>query len=206
MKESKAVSIPRNVIHQDETGQVMTTSIQIAEHFGIRHADLLRMVRNLKASSEFVERNFALYSYRASNGKEQRAYNVTKDGLMMLAGKINKPKAAALLEAYIAAFNFMLERGTLAPTLQSRVNEYTARERLSVESAQDASRVMNQRKKQKPALEAEGRQIMDELQCSFRGAGFDVAVAIKRSEPGQQLKKVPSDKRQRRELPIKAAA
>ena len=40
--------------------QATVTSIQIAEHFHKRHADVIRAIDNLECSPEFHERNFAL--------------------------------------------------------------------------------------------------------------------------------------------------
>ena len=40
-------------------GHITATSLQVAEHFGKRHRDVLRAIRNLGCSAEFNERNFA---------------------------------------------------------------------------------------------------------------------------------------------------
>lgn len=65
-------------------GQVKTTSLQVAEYFGKRHADVLRAIANLDCSPEFIERNFALVEYVDAKGEKRPAYEMTKNGFTFL--------------------------------------------------------------------------------------------------------------------------
>jgi Rha family phage regulatory protein len=91
-------------------GELKTTSIKVAEHFGKQHKDVLKRIQNLDCSSEFIERNFALIEVEAEVGfgtRKSPAYEITKDGFMFLAMGFTGKRAAQWKEAYINAFNAM---------------------------------------------------------------------------------------------------
>jgi anti-repressor protein len=88
-------------------GQVITTSLKIAEFFGKQHKDVLRAIERLECSGEFGRRNFAQSSYTNAQNKTQPMITLTRDGFMFLAMGFTGPKAAQIKEAYIAAFNQM---------------------------------------------------------------------------------------------------
>ena len=55
-------------------GRVMTTSLVIAEHFGKRHDDVLKAIRNAlqEVPHEFGARNFVETSYRDRSNRLNR--------------------------------------------------------------------------------------------------------------------------------------
>lgn len=65
-------------------GEIKTTSIVVAEHFGKLHKDVLKAVNNLDCSKEFHERNFAPMQIEVEIGNSAKrmspAYEMTKDG------------------------------------------------------------------------------------------------------------------------------
>lgn len=93
-------------------GTPTTTSRDIAERFGKRHAHVLRDIEALDCPKEFTEPNFGLSAYKDSTGRLQPMYNVTKDGFMFLAMGFTGKEAAAWKVRFIAAFNH-LERQLL---------------------------------------------------------------------------------------------
>ncbi|OKA18153.1 Rha protein [Pseudomonas versuta] len=98
-----------------DKGQVVTTSLRVAEYFGRAHGKVLRAIDNLGCSEKFRRANFGLtVSFREnpSGGApiESRAYQMTKDGWMFLVMGFTGKKAAAIKEAFIAAFNWMAEQ------------------------------------------------------------------------------------------------
>lgn len=109
------VSVPANQIQAivgelvQEDGRIYTTSMQVAEHFGKRHADVLRAIKKLACSQEFTERNFAqcLKINELANGKTEPYFRITRDGFVFLAMGFTGKEAAAWKEAYIVAFNKM---------------------------------------------------------------------------------------------------
>lgn len=105
-------------------GHPAATSLQIAEHFGKNHRDVLRAIDNLDCSPEFSERNFALAGYLDEQGKPRKSYTLTRDGFVFLCMGFTGKEAAAWKEKYIAAFNAMearLRTTATAPTPQTAV-------------------------------------------------------------------------------------
>jgi len=89
-------------------GKVFANSRDVAEHFGKRHADVLRDIDVLIGMSPEAERNFALCSYKAfEEGRSYRAFDMTRDGFTLLAMGFTGAKALQFKLAYIAAFNEM---------------------------------------------------------------------------------------------------
>ena len=92
-------------------GKVVTTSLQVAEHFQRPHKDVLSSIRKLDCSPIFQERNFSLSFYHSKllNGgyKKQPMYYITRDGFTFLAMGFTGKIAARFKEAYINAFNDM---------------------------------------------------------------------------------------------------
>lgn len=85
------------------------TSLQVAEHFGKNHKDVLRDIGVTieKCSQEFNERNFAPVEYTDAKGEKRPMYLLSKDGFMMVAMAYTTPEAMRIKEAYIARFNDM---------------------------------------------------------------------------------------------------
>lgn len=106
-------------------GQITTTSQQIAEHFGKRHADVIRAIRKLEAPDDFTERNFALSEFTDSTGRKLPAYRITRDGFTLLAMGFTGKEAMQWKVAYLTAFNKMeqellAKRTSLPYTAQPR--------------------------------------------------------------------------------------
>lgn len=85
----------------------VVSSLDVAETFEKRHADVLRGIENLKCSDEFTQRNFALSSYKDSSGKSNKEYLITRDGFTILVMGYTGEKAMRFKEAYIKQFNAM---------------------------------------------------------------------------------------------------
>lgn len=85
----------------------VVTSLDIAETFGKRHADVLRDIEKMDCSDEFRERNFALSSYKSAQNKSLPMYYITRDGFTILVMGYTGEKAMRFKEAYIRQFNSM---------------------------------------------------------------------------------------------------
>lgn len=89
------------------------TSLQVAEAFGKRHANVLRDIERTFAqvSEIFGKLNFELTKYTTVNnlGFEVKlpCYLLSKDGLLMVTMGYTTPDAMRVKEAYIARFNEM---------------------------------------------------------------------------------------------------
>lgn len=87
--------------------QPMTNSLKIAEVFGKDHSKVLRDVRKLECSKDFLASNFGEAEYTNADGVNYPMYNITKDGFVFLVMGFTGAKAAQFKEAYINEFNRM---------------------------------------------------------------------------------------------------
>lgn len=88
-------------------GQATATSLQIAEHFGKRHTNVLRAINNLGCSEDFNELNFERVDYIDDKGERRPMYHIARDGFALLAMGFTGKEAMRWKEAYITAFNAM---------------------------------------------------------------------------------------------------
>lgn len=99
-------------------GQVTTTSLALAEHFGGKHWAVVKDIFGLECAIEFREKNFALADYADAEGERQPMIRLTRSGFDLWAttfvGSSKKMKAVA--EAYRQAFE-MMERPRALPTV-----------------------------------------------------------------------------------------
>lgn len=93
-------------------GQVTTTSLDVAAHFGKLHKDVLKRIANLDCSPEFTQRNFAPCTRPGSNNKPEPYYRMTRDGFTFLCMGFTGKEAAKWKEAYINAFNQLEQAAT----------------------------------------------------------------------------------------------
>lgn len=87
--------------------EVFATSKQVAEDFGKHHKNVLRDIDALKKDMPNFEHMFIETKMPDKYGREQRAYNLTKDGFTLLAFGFNGKKAMQFKLDYINAFNEM---------------------------------------------------------------------------------------------------
>lgn len=92
-------------------GQVVTTSLKVAEIFNRQHSHVLRDIRDLDCSDEFRKSNFGLTlktTELPNNATRQDPYYyITRDGFIFLVMGFTGKTAAKFKEAYIRAFNEM---------------------------------------------------------------------------------------------------
>jgi len=111
MSNSIAISPEQFIFAQDQ--ELKTTSLKVAEAFNKRHADVLRSIDKIstQVSDTFNKRNFALIQIDTELGNDRvrkdKAYEMTKDGFMILVMSYTGQKAMAIKESYIDAFNLM---------------------------------------------------------------------------------------------------
>lgn len=102
--------ISANSLVSVNNGQVVTTSLQVAEFFGKQHNEVLKSIKALECSELFRAGNFTLSCYTRKNGNVTKAYPMyylTRDGFTFLAMGFTGKIAAQFKEAYINAFNVM---------------------------------------------------------------------------------------------------
>lgn len=96
-----------NNLVEIQGGQLVVNSLKVAEKFGKAHRDVLKAIRNLDCSEDFILRNFAPSSYTNRQNKTVPCYLLTRDGFSFLCMGFTGKEAARWKEAYIRAFNQM---------------------------------------------------------------------------------------------------
>lgn len=94
-----------NLVIQSQSGKDVTTSLIVAEVFGKEHSKVVRDIENLSCSESFNTANFGVIAYIDSRGREQKAYEMTKDGFSFLVMGYTGAKAGQFKEAFINEFN-----------------------------------------------------------------------------------------------------
>lgn len=107
-------------------GKEVVTSLQIAEHFGIRHHHVLRDIKAIirKVPESFAATNFGFSEYADPTGRALPSYTLTRDGFTLLAMGYNSARAITWKLRYIEAFNALersaLEQAQAAARLEGR--------------------------------------------------------------------------------------
>jgi len=102
-----------------KTEITVVSSLDVAETFEKNHRDVMESIRNIEMNISRAEFSalFYLDSYKASNGKSNPMYLMTRDGFTLLVMGYTGGKAMQFKLAYIKQFNAM-ER-----TLQGKLIE-----------------------------------------------------------------------------------
>ncbi|RMV08829.1 putative antirepressor [Pseudomonas savastanoi] len=102
-------------------GQPMTTSIDIASHFGKLHKNVIKSIKALECTDSFHKLNFEPMEIEVEIGmgkiRKDPAYRITRDGFTFLCMGFTGKEAARWKEAYITAFNRM-EEALKSPPVQ----------------------------------------------------------------------------------------
>jgi len=115
-------------------GVPMVSSHEVADHFGKRHADLLRSIKAIFRNSPegWAERNFAFSEYEDSTGRKLPQADLTRDGFVVVAMGFTGKKAILWKIRYVQAFNAMEAElsgqyepstGTILPAQQQELKE-----------------------------------------------------------------------------------
>jgi Rha family phage regulatory protein len=142
------------------SGELVTTSVRVAEYFGKKHKNVLQAIRNLQCSDDFKRLNFKPADFIDKNGDVQPMMNITRDGCMFLIMGFTGHAAAAIKESYIAAFNWMSNRLSQRIAMgEEAQHRFAIKETRSKLKGTIGSRLMNQRKKEKRVLAVEEEHI-----------------------------------------------
>lgn len=108
--QSNQELFPKELITHDEDGQLLTSSLMVAQYFGKRHKHILRDIERLRGTIPdpgFSWTNFGPIPYLDSVGRVQLMYRLTKDGFYMLTMGFTGKKALEWKVKFINAFNQM---------------------------------------------------------------------------------------------------
>ncbi|MGN1358702.1 MAG: Rha family transcriptional regulator [Bacilli bacterium] len=111
MKEIVANEIGKQLVIQHCNGINVVDSREVAEMINVRHADLLKNIRNycdVLAEGNFSLGDFFIEStYLDANKQERPCYLLTKQGCEMVANKLTGEKGVLFTAQYVQAFNEM---------------------------------------------------------------------------------------------------
>jgi len=136
----------KDVAFKTENSTVFTDSRTIAEVFGKRHADVIRIIK--QKEHLFGQRNFAQSSYINSQNKEQPMYLLDRDFFSFIVMGFTGSKADEWKLLYIKAFNEMEKRLTQPKELTTEDLLKLTSERLaeSEQRAVQAEKLLEQAK------------------------------------------------------------
>lgn len=143
--------------------EVITTSLRVAEYFNKQHKNIIRTIKRLETdcSPEFNRLNFEPVEYIDKKGEIRLMYNIRKNGWMMLVMGFTGRPATAIKESYIAAFDWMTEQLSRRKAIGEEMqHQFVIKETRSKLKGTIGSRLMNERKKEKPILAVEHDHIM----------------------------------------------
>lgn len=109
----------KNELVTVENGQVVVSSLQIAEHFSKNHKDVLRDIREIFVAQNCAAKFFVESTFE-NRGKEYPMFLMNRDGFSLLVMGFTGKKALEWKLKYIQAFNAMEEqiKSLLAPSYQ----------------------------------------------------------------------------------------
>lgn len=141
---------------QAHDGRPVTDSLKVADKFGKRHDNVLRSIDNLGCSAKFRLLNFEESSYINEQGKEQRMFSMTKDGFMFLVMGFTGSKAGVWKEAFIEAFNWLIDQlANRQISFDQRRNEILLEYKQKKGMASMAGKLMRHWQLEKPIIEGE---------------------------------------------------
>lgn len=141
--------------------ELVTDSRAVAIAFGKRHKDVLRSIdkrmRSLRpAISEHYRRNFAPGSYPDEQGQMRPMFRMTAKGLSELAMGFTGDDACEVRIRFLNAFEEVAQRlADRERSITEQLHDLTRREASSEVKGKIGSRLMNERKREKPGLAVE---------------------------------------------------
>lgn len=152
-----------------DNGQLVTDSRKVAAVHGKRHDNVIRLVRTrIAEAGEWGVLNFEETPYIGASGETYPMFTMTKDGYTFLVGKMTGKKAVEHQIAYIKAFNAM--EAYIRNQREGLAYRCMEKELECKDSARRGSfhgKGLNQRKLEKPVLEAELSALQQLVQPSL---------------------------------------
>lgn len=96
-----------NELVQVIRNEAVCSSLDIAEHFEKRHADVLESIEKLNSTENAVQSFFFKTTYKDASGKKNTEYSMNRDGFMLLVMGFNGKRALRWKLQYMNAFNEM---------------------------------------------------------------------------------------------------
>lgn len=153
----------------EKDGQILVSSVDVAENFEKRHKVVTRAIENIiKSNKDFTEHNFVPSEYEDSSGRMLPSYYMTRDGFTLLVMGFTGYKAQEWKIKYIKAFNAM----------EARLKEGAAREAALPEAKPDDSGEAARLRLREKQAELREREIETRLaELELRRRDYDIQTA-----------------------------
>ncbi|OUE50285.1 Rha family transcriptional regulator [Citrobacter amalonaticus] len=130
-----------------QNGQLITTSLAVAEAFTKQHKHVLERIESLEVPDNFSSANFSAHDIEITAGKgarrKSKIYRMTKDGFMLLVMGFTGKKAMAVKIAYINAFNEMAKQLQQQRDKEAR-KKLTEQAAIAARSSKEHERLLTQ--------------------------------------------------------------
>ena len=150
--------------------ELVTDSRAVALAFKKRHKNVLRTIDRMRSSSrsliaEHYRLNFEPVDFLDAKGECRPMYRMTAKGLSELAMSFSGDDAREVRIRFLNAFEEVAARLAHAErTITQKLLELERREMPSVVRGQVGSRLMNERRKEKPVFSSERKHLMTQAQ------------------------------------------
>lgn len=125
-----------NELIELKSNEAVTTSLQVAEHFGKRHNNVVAKISEIVARNQATKKMFKESTYKAEDNQFHRMYYINRDGFAFLVMGFTGRKADEWKLKYIEAFNQMEkllnERATAEWIEERRQSKLTRKEETDV--------------------------------------------------------------------------
>lgn len=150
-----------------EGDHLVTDSRAVAIAFGKQHRNVRRGIDAMLTSKvpeihEHAALNFERSSYIDSTGRRQPMYRMTADGLSELAMSFTGDTSRVIRIRFLAAFREVARRlESREKTILDMLHEHDRRSAVSVARARIGSKLMHERRKEKPELDDEEKRLKE---------------------------------------------
>lgn len=154
-------------------GELVTDTRAVALAFKKRHKNVLRTIDRMRNSqrpeiAEHYRLNFEPVDFHDAKGERRPMYRMTAKGLSELAMSFSGDDARVIRIRFLNAFEAVAERLAQAErTITSMLHDLERRELPSVIKGQIGSKLMNERRKEKPVFAVERAVLMEKVQPSL---------------------------------------
>lgn len=153
--------------------RLITDSRAVAVAFGKRHKNVLQTIEKMLSSSRpliaaHARLNFQPGTYSDGNGQVRPMYRMTAKGLSELAMGFSGDDSREIRIRFLDAFDEVSTRLLKAErSIVEQLHELTRREAPSEVKGRIGSKLMNERRREKPALKEQRDALMAHLQPSL---------------------------------------
>lgn len=172
---------------QEQNGQMVVCSVEVAEHYEKRHDNLMQAINKLMSTNNKCKEMFMPGTYSNARNHEYPCYFMTRDGLSILTMGFTGVKAVEWKVKYINAFNAMEKTIQLAKMDSYRIEDPVLRAKRWIEEKKAALAVEEKLKIAAPKAETFDHICTSQASSSFTEAAK--VLGVKRRDLIEQLER-----------------